>query len=310
MGKFIPISILLLLMFVLKQYSHAVRIDADADGRYSHLESEGHDIELKRTGVTLSEVISDDKGDRIIFFLRGEGESNFSELLIEQIYSQYKGPMGKWNVAVGRFMLPFGLLANYDSERLLIETLEDDTLNITHDSGIKLFGIINNFEYAFSASQGIGVKRWNDNNSNKLVAARTGVTGDDFEDFSVGLSGVLGSVFADNNSLYKRLLAVDFTKYIDLFVFRGEFVWGTENCKEVAGLFMGVDYRILPAIDINTSFKLFDNYKLSTSAILGLSYYTSFLGLIIRAAHKFPIKGGRNESYIQVYNSHTFNFFH
>ncbi len=317
MGKQSLYSFLLLVLCLSGPGAYSAQIDAEADIRYKNIDLHENKVEFERAGLGFREIISDDTGDRVLLFCRAEGEHNFSEFPIGQLYSQYKGPMGKWNITAGRFLVPFGIMTNYDSEWLLVETQEDKTLNIKYDSGIKLAGIINYFEYALSVTQGIGVERWDDwvdNDKNKLVTARLGKAGDDFEEIGIGLSSIFGKVYIDSTSLYKKFVALDATKYYDLFVFRGEIARGKEDDETLTSFFMGLDYRILASLDINLSVNLFrKNYYLNTSTI-GLSYNFLFFGLVIRAAHKFPIGGGKNgthetnETYIQLYNNYSHIF--
>ena len=104
-----------------------------------------------------------------------------------QTYLQYKGPFGgKWNIRAGHYILPFGLLSDFDSERLVLRTLEPLSLGIKLDTGVELLGYIKDLDYAVSISQGVGRNRLTDVDNDKLVTARIGWQG---EDINVGLSG-------------------------------------------------------------------------------------------------------------------------
>lgn len=74
--------------------------------------------------LNLRQVIEQDGVDRWILVGQLDSGENFESPLLYQTYAQLKGPLGRWNVRAGRFIAPFGLLASYDSERLVLNTIE------------------------------------------------------------------------------------------------------------------------------------------------------------------------------------------
>lgn len=279
----------------------AYQVDLETSALYKNVDINQNSAELERVGLSLKEIISDETGDRIYLFLRAEGENNFAHNLIDQLYAQYKGPMGRWNITIGRFTLPFGLLPNYDSEWLLVKTQEFKTIGIKFDSGVKLSGVIDDFGYAVSVSQGIGVDRWADADNDKLAVFRLDYQGEDFEDLRIGISASFGKVLTDVNSAYKKLIALDFSRNFDSFIGRGEVVYGKENDNNIFSAFLGIDYKIVSSVDLNFGFNHFQNNSNLSTITAGFTYNSPFFGLTIRIADKYRIEGGNNEFYLQIY---------
>ena len=69
---------------------------------------------------------------------------------------------GLWENGIsgqGIIFSPFGLLSDFDSERLVLRTLEPLSLGIKLDTGVELLGYIKDLDYAVSISQGVGRNR-------------------------------------------------------------------------------------------------------------------------------------------------------
>jgi len=197
------------------------QLSGGADGRYSNTNGDENDIEIEGLFLNFRKVFSDEKGDRFIVVGQLDAEHNLKEIKPYQTYIQYKGPLGKYNIRVGHYILPFGLLSDYDTERLSLKALEDLSLGIKLDTGIELLGYLRDFDYAISLSQGVGRNRLTDVDNGKLVIARIGWQG---EDISIGLSGLIGKVLTEKNSMickeissrefYEKRLGLDLTKYM------------------------------------------------------------------------------------------------
>lgn len=282
-------------------------VTGDIDLRYRDFNFKRGELELHAVSFSLRKTFADKFGDRMILFLLVEAMHNFKEGIIDQAYLQYKGPLGKWNITLGRYRLPYGLLPNYSTERLLITTIEDETIGICSDNGLQLSGVIGDFDYAISLSQGVGQAFKPINIGNQgLISFRVGYQGVDFEALGIGLSGLLGKIAPriDNEDriLNKRLLGVDLIKYWGQLALRGELSFGEESGKMLLGIFSGADYMILPKVDLNTGYALVkigeDRRRHSLS--VGLTY-NIFPGFQMRTAWKFPINGGENELHIQTY---------
>lgn len=283
-------------------------LSADSDLRYRSMDDE---FKVEALGLSLRKVVSDKKGDRFVFFTLLEAMHNFEEVMLDQAYLMYKGPLGKWNITAGRYRLPFGLLPNYSTERLLIKTLEHKTIGIESDNGLLLSGVLKDYDYAFSISQGVGTEKWRDIDNNKLFTFRIGCEGDDFEDLRVGFSGLLGEVMYEHNKeiLYKKLLAVDMIKYAGQAVLRSEISFGEEENKGLLGLFSGIDYAIFPKAELNIGYSYLNKEHNShvNAVSMGLTY--TLFGFQIRIAQKLSFtKEERDEFSFQVYRIFNYSF--
>jgi hypothetical protein len=283
-------------------------ITADKDLRYSDDE-----FKVEALGLSLRKVFADEQGDRIILFTFIDSMHNFQETMLEQAYLQYKGPLGKWNLILGRYLLPFGLMPNYSTKRLLIESLEHEMIGIRSDQGVQLSGVIKDFDYAISLSQGVGVRRWTDIDNDWLITIRVGYQGVDFEDLRIGLSGLLGRVLPDEiHSMgevpkYKQLLALDLIKYYGPLVWRGELTYGEEEDRRLKGIFTGVDYALFPRTDLNLGYTHLNRDGDKKDALtIGLTY--NLAGFQIRAAQRLSLGGEQDEFSFQVYRLFTWTF--
>ncbi|MDW8056426.1 MAG: hypothetical protein RMJ13_06940 [Elusimicrobiota bacterium] len=304
----------MLLFFFSFELESSLFLTADADVRLSISDSFERKFGLEAVGISLRKVFTDNLGDRLIFFSLVDIVDNFRNKMLDQIYLQYKGPLGRWNITLGRYILPFGLLANYSSKRLLFKTLEYETIGIESDNGVSISGVISEFDYALSLTQGVGTTRWVDIDKEILFTARFGYQSVEFESWNLGLSCALGRVIkvehhmpVDDITLYKKLFSIDLTKYFGPAVLRSEISFGKEDEIQLFGLFSKVDYAILPKLDFNLGYSyLIKNYE-THNLTLGVSY--SLYGFIIRAAYKFGILGGvKNEFLFQIYKIFSYSF--
>lgn len=290
--------------------SFAFQIDTEIDLRYRNVDFTQNRLNIEKTAITLKKIFSDRKGDRFILFTKGEWEEDFHDSSLEQAYLQYKGPMGRWNITSGRFLIPFGLLPNYDTEWLLVKSQEDKTIGMKYDSGIKLSGIRGGFDYAISITQGVGIRRWTDIDDDKVVTLRVGYEGRDFEDLKIGFSSLVGKVLLnDGKAINKKLLAVDLMKQKGPFAGRGELVLGRNSEENLIGAFLGVDYSLFPRVELNLAYAYFHRENFSDVSTIGITYKTPLPGLILRMTYSHSSNGNnKNESAIQIYKRFSYNF--
>jgi hypothetical protein len=304
--KTLPITILLLALSASGATAQSLQVSGGFDTRYKKGSNEPNTFELRGAFLNLRKVFSDELGDRLILVTQYDFEDNFRESHFYYTYAQIKGPLGKINFRIGRYVLPFGLLTYYDTERLLLQTLEKQSLGIKTDVGAQVFGYVGDLDYAFSISNGVG-RYWKDIDRNKLLIARLGLAG---EDTRAGLSCLNGQIFTPmtrefpfDSYAYRQRLAFDIEHYYDLFIIRSELLYGSEEGVKVGSGFVGVDYSITPTIDVNLMYAVWN--KKTNMHLAGVGFSYNFLsGAYLRFADTFQIinkKVVNNEFQIQIY---------
>lgn len=302
--------IVILILIFLTSFSEAggLQISGGADGRYINTNGNENDAVLEGLFLNFRKVFSDEKGDRLIAVGQLDMDHNFEKIRPYQTYLQYKGPLGKWNIRAGHYILPFGLLSDYDTERLILKTMEDLSLGIKLDTGVELLGFWGNFDYAVSVSQGVGQNRFTDIDNDKLVTARIGWQGDDI---SIGLSGLIGRVLAEKDSfiqedigstrVYERRLGFDITKYAGPLVVRSELLVGQDNNETVAGGLLKADYALTPKLELNTKYAYWQRNGGRNFVGAGFSYEL-IKGLFLRIADEYQFgKEDKNAATFQTY---------
>jgi hypothetical protein len=284
------------------------QVSGGADGRYINTNGDENDVELEGLFLNVRKVFSDEKGDRFIAVGQVDVDHNFEDIKPYQTYLQYKGPLGKWNIRAGHYILPFGLLFEYDTERLILKTLEPLSLGIKLDTGIELLGFLGNFDYAVSLSQGAGRNRLTDIDNDKIITARIGWQG---EDISIGISGLTGEVLTDKgsiirkeiwqNTFYEKRLGLDITKYMGPLITRVELLIGEDSDESVGGGLLKTDYALTSKIELNLKYAHWQRSGGRNFAGAGFSYELS-KGLFLRIAdeHQFG-KEDENVATFQTY---------
>lgn len=244
---------LLLLAVSNGAYADVTQVSGGLDGRaLSHaLRWNGGEEGTRLHGafLNLRHVISDAGGDRYILVGQLDADNNFAELEPYQVYAQVKGPLGRINLRAGRYILPFGLLANLDTERQLIQSLEPLSLGIKLDTGAQVFGFTGPIDYAVSLSQGA------EDDDNTLAVARVGTQGTDSR---WGMSYLDGRIEADDEEflqqgIYDRQrLAVDAEIDLAPWLLRGELITGRDDGDAVHGGILLADYDLNARLSLNT----------------------------------------------------------
>ncbi len=281
--------------------AEGLQLSGGVDGRFNH---ENHprsdEVELNGLFLNLRQVWADESGDRWIGVAQVDFDDNFENIAPYQLYLQYKGPLGKWNARAGLYLLPFGLLATYDTERLLLTGIENTSLGIRQDVGAQVFGHFGDWDYAVSVTDGLSNIRFADSRANPVLTARLAYVKDDWQ---VGLSTLIGRPWARFEPLVgeeessarftqERLLALDATKSFGPLTLRAEASGGTESGRGVWGGVVLADYALLPKLDLNTRYAWWHRDGDSQSIGLGLSYNV-WRGLFLRIADSYEF--GRRE---------------
>lgn len=299
-------------------------LSVDGDARYRWVEGEDDDADIHRVGASARKTFSDSRGDRLIFLVLVEAEDNFSEVSAHELYAQYKGPLGVWNVFTGRFGLPWGLLPGFSASRLLYDMPHDALLGMDVDSGAKVSGVAGAMDYAFSITQGYGPHDTPHDMGHGLGVARIGYSPGDTEEMSLGVSAAWGrsiiphdggshgdmdDVGIDKDRAVSRALGgVDATWYLGRWLARIEAGSGRVDHRSLTTGFAALDYALLPRLDLNLAV---------TSEWHGSKYEDAWFVGVTANPPGFTIRGGyryeghnesRHELILQVYRLFSASF--
>lgn len=265
--------------------AQSLQFSGGADGRFTRRDGNAKGV-LEGLFLNARHVIQDRSGDRLILVGQLDIDDNFEQWRSYQTYAQYKGPLGRWNVRGGHYILPFGLLSEHDSERLLLKTLEDESLGIKLDTGLEALGFLDSFTYALSVSQGVGRRRLRDVDDNKLLTGRLGWTGDAVK---AGFSWLKGRVLQTEELFTDKIVreegrwALDATAEWGQFILRSELIVGEDDGKSVGGGFLGVDRALNPRLELNFKYAHWQRKGPTHWAGAGFSYMLA-QGLYFRLA--------------------------
>ncbi len=291
----LALSSLLGVMLLLSTFARGenIQVSGGADLRYRNIETKENEFEIEGLFLNLREVFRDEEGDRLIAVGQIDFDNNFEHVRPYQTYLQYKGPLGRWNMRAGHYIIPFGLLSDYDSERLVLRTMEPLNLGTKLDTGVEALGFLGDFDYAVSVSQGVGRNRFTDVDNDKLVVARIGWQD---EETRIGLSGLIGKVLIEKDSiirneigsegLYEKRLGIDLTEYAGPLILRGEASIGKDNSQTVGGGLLKADYALTPKLELNLKYAHWRRKGERNFIGAGFSY-EFYKGLFIRAADEY-----------------------
>lgn len=269
----------------------------------NEVDAEGH-LRVQSALLNLRKVWSDNLGDRWIGVAQADFDDNFQRVRPYQVYLQYKGPLGKWNMRAGHYLLPFGLLATYDTERLVFQGIERTSLAIRKDTGVEVFGRVGAWDYAVSVTDGLSEVRFVDSRANPVLTARWAYVRDTLQ---VGVSTLAGRVLSDSESgtssalRHERRVAGDMTESFGRWTIRAEGVVGTDEGKAVGGGVLPADYALLPRLELNTRYADWRSEDGDRSAGWGVTYQAG-RGIFVRAAHQHHFQGERANAFtVQLY---------
>lgn len=271
----------------------------------AHYESAGAaNAEVHGLFLNLRQVWSDATGDRWIAVAQGDWDDNFQDVEPYQAYLQYKGPLGRWNARAGHFLLPFGLLATYDTERLLLRGVEELSVGVRHDTGAEILGRFGDWDYAVAVTGGLGAERFPDSSANAVLSARLAYAQ---EDWQIGLSTLMGRVlineenFGAEGFVDERRVALDATKTLGAWTLRAEAVLGNDDGQLVGGGVMLADYALTSRLEINSRLAWWHRDGDRQFASLGVSYQLA-PGLFVRLADNYEFgRREQNELTAQLY---------
>lgn len=229
-------------------------VSADIDVRYRLSDWRDHAGGLHVAGLSLRKTFADSKGDRLTLFGLVEASDNFREIMPHELYGQYKGPLGSWNVTLGRFGLPYGLLTGFSSSRLLYDMPHRATIGYAVDNGIMLSGVKGMWDYGVAATQGYGPHHTPGFPGHGLGTARLGVTLGDAGDVILGVSGAYGRTshaHHRDSTVSRAVGGIDATLYLGRLLCRMELNGGVADEQFLATGFAGADFALLPGLDVH-----------------------------------------------------------
>lgn len=309
------LSLAISLLIIMPVAAQNFQLSGGVDGRYINSDGDKNEVVLEGLFLNYRKVFRDEKGDRVIAVAQLDMDQNFEKIRPYQTYIQYKGPLGRWNIRVGHYILPFGLLSDYDTERLVLKTLEPLSLGIKLDTGIESFGYIGNYDYAISVSQGVGRSRLIDVDNDKLVTARIGRKTDDL---NVGLSVLAGKILTEEDSIiredigsssfYAKRFGFDVTRYLGPLDLRGELIVGEDDNEIVGGGILKADYALTSKLELNLKSAHWQRSGGRNFLGAGFSYEVS-KGLFLRVADEYQFgKEDENVATFQTYFEFTKHF--
>ena len=281
-----------------------VQLSGGLDGRLRLRDGRAKAV-LEGAFLNARKVFRDEQGDRLIAVAQVDADDNFERIRPYQTYLQYKGALGRWNLRAGHYLLPFGLLAYYDTERFLLQTIEFTNLGIKLDTGLQAFGYRGSWDYALSVSEGVGSRRLFDNDGNKVLTGRLGWWSDETR---VGVSAMAGDVLLAEqvtpSATVRRTRRVGLDASIpwERWTARAEISGGTDDRGDVGGGFLGLDAALHTDLEANMKYAHWERGGQSAnSAGAGLTYRFR-PGLFFRLADEQEFEGIRSNTLsAQVY---------
>lgn len=267
------------LAMTLAQARHAqgqsLTVSGGADARFIH-ESAPDDSRAELTGLFLNlrKVWSDEAGDRWIGAAQVDLDHNFEEVRPYQVYLQYKGPLGKWNLRAGHFLLPFGLLATYDTERLVLRGFEEASLGIRKDTGLQALGHFGAWDYAVGLTVGVGDRRLLPLDRSGLFSGRLAYVTDAGQvGFSVFAGRLLPHAREEAEAVRDQWrLGADATKSVGRLTLRAEALGGATGGRAAGGGIVLADYALGPKLELNTRAAYWSEESAPYSVGAGFTY--------------------------------------
>jgi hypothetical protein len=287
-------------------YAENLTISGGVDGRYVAQSRDGaaDGFELHGLFLNLRKVWSDEMGDRWMGVAQVDFDDNFERIRPYQVYLQYKGPLGKWNVRGGHYLLPFGLLATHDTERLVLQGIEEMSLGIRKDTGLMVLGHLSAWDYAASITDGLSDLRLFDSEASPVFTGRLAYVRNDWQ---VGFSTLIGRVMLDpdfgngGGTVHERRFALDATKPIGRLTLRVEGIAGSDAGESVGGGNALADYALTSRLELNAQYAYWQNGADRQRTGLGLTYQLR-RGLFLRIAdvYEFGERDGHTAT-VQFY---------
>jgi len=172
----------------------ALFLGIESDLRASLSDLDGGEASLYSFGGSGRWVFSDPQGDRLTLFVRGEWAEDLEDDRLHEAYGEWKGPMGRWNIAAGRVALPWGLRTEWSPDRMPYRSPYEETRAPDSDTGLRLRGTVGAWDYGVALTQGYGMETPDSFPGPGNLTGRIGWTPGLDGDFTMGLSASEGTV--------------------------------------------------------------------------------------------------------------------
>lgn len=244
--------------------------------------------EINALSGSIRKVFADDKGDRWTLYVQGELEHNLKERMIHQLYGRYKGPMGKWNLTLGRVPLPWGLLTSWSAERMPYSSPYKIRGQLKSDNGLLLSGTVGIVDYGLSLTQGYGMST--PESFPGLFSMRVGVVPLLSGDLTIGISGAVGTSHrghGDHVHPVEHLTGgVDLTAYVGRGIIRIEAAGERINKQWNHQGFLELEYQLFPKLTLHSAGNLYsEKEKWNGTAFWGVS--TKLKSVTIRGGYEY-----------------------
>jgi hypothetical protein len=235
-----------------------LNLSADADVRYTLSPGPVQGGGVAVVGASVRKTFADAKGDRLTLFGLVEAYDNFSQIMVHELYARYKGPLGRWNITAGRFGLPWGLLTNLSTTRLLYDFGHEHLLGLDADNGLMVSGVVGSLDYGVALTQGYGAHHQPAVKGPGLASGRLGLTLGEGAEWSVGVSGLYGSTAHEHSRdmFVKRALGgVDATAWLGRYTARAEITAGVIDAQSIVAGAGALDVALLPRLELNLALR-------------------------------------------------------
>jgi hypothetical protein len=190
-------------------------------------------------------------------------------------YFVLKGPRGKINFKIGKFVVPFGNLQYYVSHLLILQPMFQRSLGLREDIGFEINGYLKDFDYDISFTNGRPDSRINFKNEwlficrigRNLGDLRYGISGlsggAPQGDYATHLDGMFGIMKKEEKVkfVHKNRVNLDFQYPLRQVTFRGELVGGKDKKKAVWGFYSGMDYEIFSKLLLSLKYNFWNPDK-------------------------------------------------
>ncbi len=310
-------KILLILAFAGTACYATVFITFEEDLRATYdLEHSDIQGEINSLGISLRKIISDSRGDRLIFFILADTSNNLEHFNLHQSYAQLKGPMGKWVISIGRVPVPWGLLTEWSPERMPYNNPYPNAGINPADNGILVNGILGMFDYAAALTQGYGMGEIHTFPGPGVFTARGSITPDIAGDYTFGLSFTTGTSYisehghsGDRTKEKRTAVAVDAQMYIGRGTWRFEAGQRRVDDIDQRYLFSTVEYALLPRVDIIVAATAWTHGHEHEFGTIWMGASTPIRSLTLRGGYEYEKKLTSAHTFsLQLYRSFSTSF--